>query len=488
MNSLRWLVVTAAVFGFACTGSPGPEGVAGSTGPTGPQGTPGPQGVPGPTGVMGATGPQGLVGPVGEVGPTGPMGIQGIAGVQGATGATGPQGPPGMVVTGPGLVGVGDSTSPLGVDFSGTGAAATAARSDHLHPEYGFTPGSGLALNGTVFSVDSAGCSANQSLTWNGTQWACASGLGASGVANKLAFFTGTSSLGTSGDLHWEVGQAQLGVGTATPSGRVQIVGTATAAGTGLVSASSGTTALSGAGTDFVKEAGIGSVIATTGSCAGTGQTRTVSAIGSGTTLTLSAPWTSNVINCTFTVTRPALHAGGAAGSTDLIVNGRGDVGIGTATPAAKLDVAGEILGTPAVVMAGPAAHDTSTGTGWTNSIATDTVLLNTSPSTFTMGAAGITVNRPGYYEIEVRSLSSCPAGTVVYLRALVNGIHAGYLGYGMDSEGAGWRERKGSRVMLLAAGAVVTFQVYNNVTCSYRVHSLNGDSDYSWLRITRLN
>ncbi|MBI3183596.1 MAG: hypothetical protein HYZ28_15775 [Myxococcales bacterium] len=40
-----------------------------------------------------------------------------------------------------------------------------------------YLAGAGLALSGRTFSVDSAGCNAGQALTWNGTGWACASGV-----------------------------------------------------------------------------------------------------------------------------------------------------------------------------------------------------------------------------------------------------------------------------------------------------------------------
>jgi hypothetical protein len=64
-------------------------------------GNEGPQGPAGPTGATGPTGPTGPIGPVGPTGPTGPQGAQGPQGIpgpqgnQGPPGATGPQGPQG---------------------------------------------------------------------------------------------------------------------------------------------------------------------------------------------------------------------------------------------------------------------------------------------------------------------------------------------------------------------------------------------------------
>jgi hypothetical protein len=81
------------------TGAQGLQGDTGATGPTGPQGIQGvagptgPQGIQGDTGLTGATGPTGAQGIQGDVGPTGPQGVQGIQGIQGDTGATGPTGP-----------------------------------------------------------------------------------------------------------------------------------------------------------------------------------------------------------------------------------------------------------------------------------------------------------------------------------------------------------------------------------------------------------
>jgi len=79
-------------------GPTGPQGIAGAdgaTGLTGPQGDPGNDGADGADGATGATGPQGEPGNNGADGITGPTGPQGIAGADGATGATGLKGDPG---------------------------------------------------------------------------------------------------------------------------------------------------------------------------------------------------------------------------------------------------------------------------------------------------------------------------------------------------------------------------------------------------------
>jgi hypothetical protein len=73
-------------------GAQGPQGVEGPMGPQGPQGEQGVAGAQGPAGIDGIAGPQG---PQGEMGPQGPQGEQGVAGPQGIEGPMGPQGPQG---------------------------------------------------------------------------------------------------------------------------------------------------------------------------------------------------------------------------------------------------------------------------------------------------------------------------------------------------------------------------------------------------------
>ena len=72
---------------------------SGIQGPTGPTGAVGPTGPTGPQGIQGIQGIQGPTGPTGALGPTGPQGIQGIQGIQGVAGPTGPTGSIGL--TGP---------------------------------------------------------------------------------------------------------------------------------------------------------------------------------------------------------------------------------------------------------------------------------------------------------------------------------------------------------------------------------------------------
>ncbi len=68
-------------------GTTGAQGLQGVQGPTGQQGL---QGIQGTTGAQGLQGVQGIQGSTGTIGPTGVQGLQGVPGATGHTGATGP--------------------------------------------------------------------------------------------------------------------------------------------------------------------------------------------------------------------------------------------------------------------------------------------------------------------------------------------------------------------------------------------------------------
>ncbi len=97
-------------------GDTGPTGPQGDTGPMGPQGDTGPAGPQGDTGPIGPQGDTGPIGPQGDTGPMGPQGDTGSAGPQGDTGLTGPHGYTGPIGpqgdTGP--TGPGGPTGPVG--------------------------------------------------------------------------------------------------------------------------------------------------------------------------------------------------------------------------------------------------------------------------------------------------------------------------------------------------------------------------------------
>ena len=147
-------------------GEPGPIGDTGPAGPTGPQGEIGPVGDTGPMGPTGPAGPQGEIGPMGEtgpMGPTGPMGSTGPMGPTGPMGDTGPAGPAGPVGdTGPaGPIG---PTGPIG-DTGPTGPTGPAGDS--------YTIGTGLEEDGGLLTLQRTGCSADQLLQFDGSEWSC---------------------------------------------------------------------------------------------------------------------------------------------------------------------------------------------------------------------------------------------------------------------------------------------------------------------------
>jgi hypothetical protein len=107
--------------------------VTGATGPIGAPGATGNPGLAGPPGAIGPTGASppgatGLIGPLGATGPTGPAGSRGLTGHTGPAGATGATN---LRAVGPGLL---LSSNTISVAFGGSGAAVTAAHSDHTLP------------------------------------------------------------------------------------------------------------------------------------------------------------------------------------------------------------------------------------------------------------------------------------------------------------------------------------------------------------------
>ncbi|WP_289202850.1 hypothetical protein [Riemerella anatipestifer] len=158
------------------TGPAGPQGPRGLTGATGPAGAVGPKGDKGDTGATGPAGPQGPRGLTGATGPAGAVGPKGDKGDTGATGPAGPQGPRGLTgATGPaGAVGPkgdkGDTgaTGPAGPQGPRGLTGATGPKGDT-----GVVGGvNGITYNSNTKTVGlPAGTSTNQVLKWNGKAW-----------------------------------------------------------------------------------------------------------------------------------------------------------------------------------------------------------------------------------------------------------------------------------------------------------------------------
>ena len=147
------------------------------------------------------------------------------------------------------------------------------------------------------------------------------------GVATRVAFWSGTSSLSSDSNLYWDDSNNRLGVGTSTPLVPLHVVGTLRA----------------GAAADYVELTTSGNVVFSDGTSAilpTTTGTQTLS-IGAGIGSTLwntishqfsnEAVWNPGILG--------AMDGMSLSNTGDLLI--KGDVGIGTSSPTEKLQVAG---------------------------------------------------------------------------------------------------------------------------------------------------
>ena len=140
----------------------------------------------------------------------------------------------------------------------------------------------------------------------------------------------------------------------------------------------------------------------------------------------------------------------------------------------------------PTIFEVYPGSHNTSGGTGYIT-VSHNNINLNTTPGAFTLNADGsVTVNKAGYYEVEIRFLVYKDKVGWTHTRLIVNGSHAGWLSHskcGYDT--MSWCEEWGVRKMYLPAGAVLIHQVYLSDPQPYTWHSGNSNTDYTFMRIT---
>ena len=141
--------------GLSVTGSTGPTGRTGSTGPTG-IGIAGAPGVQGPTGAgeTGATGVTGNSGTTGFTGPTGPAGATGAT--SGSTGATGPTGAGVTGSTGPTGFGTVGPTGPTGATVGNTGPTGGTGFTGPVGP-FGVTGPTGAGVTGSTGPTGATG-------------------------------------------------------------------------------------------------------------------------------------------------------------------------------------------------------------------------------------------------------------------------------------------------------------------------------------------
>ena len=139
-------------------------------------------------------------------------------------------------------------------------------------------------------------------------------------------------------DIHYEHPDGgNVGIGTDTPSADLHILGNLSQPLTGVVSIAADTTQVTGTGTAFTEELSEGDSLLIGG------RTFLVTEITSDTALTVDASHAQGAEQVTAYTDSDLLSIQTGAEEQALVVNRAGKVGIGTAAPVARLDVAGGI-------------------------------------------------------------------------------------------------------------------------------------------------
>jgi hypothetical protein len=260
------------------------------------------------------------------------------------------------------------------------------------------------------------------------------SALSGSGVATRVAFWTGATSLGSNANLYWDNTNSRLGVGTAAPAQPLHVIGTgrfsaiASGPNNAIVTSNSsgdlGALNFTGSNTQFL----LGN--ATWGTIGAGG----VAPICGSPSANYVQKWTgTNLCN-------------------SIIFDNGTNVGIGTATPAQKLDVSGNVQFSGALMPAGNAGASgqilTSQGPGlpptWqtpasiplygnnAQSVKLTTMVNTTSTSWVNIPGMSITMtpqHNKVYIFASVAARLTDNAGmaqygqAVMFIRVLVNGI-----------------------------------------------------------------
>ena len=321
------------------TGSTGAQGPTGSTGasgdkgPTGSTGNTGASGIQGPTGNTGSTGATGVVGPTGSTGNTGSTGVQGPTGNTGSTGSTGIQGPTGST----------GASGDLGPTGSTGATGATGAEG----------PTGSTGITGPTGSTGTTGPTGP---------------VGPSGVSLLWEYNNCGGPDGWCGLMFPNINPTQsLALGAnSTGSATIYLEGTTgNAKFTGQLLASNGT--VSAPGLSFASDPATGLYLPNTGQIVLNSAYQTMIQVNGSNAFsaapgsaTLGMPTTANqgfsaksLLSSTV-----ALTVYGQTGQTaDLqhwltpdqltvldVVDANGNMGLGTAAPAAKLDINGNLL------------------------------------------------------------------------------------------------------------------------------------------------
>ena len=104
-------------------------------------------------------------------------------------------------------------TGTLPIGNGGTGGTTAATAIQNLLPSYTSNNSKVLALNSTATALE-----------WI-TPTGGTGGIGGTGVASKVAFFTDASTLSTNTNFHWDNTNGRLGIGTTTPLSRLTLYG-----------------------------------------------------------------------------------------------------------------------------------------------------------------------------------------------------------------------------------------------------------------------
>jgi hypothetical protein len=305
-----------------------------------------------------------------------------------------------------------NSSAGLDVDFSNKGlliprVALTSASDGVTIPN---PANSLLVYNNGTGGLTPAGYyyNAGTSSTPNWVQLlSSTSGLTGSGVATRVAFWTGTSSLGSDANLYWDNTNKRLGIGTAAPVNRLGVVGGNIGWGN--------TSEVSILQNDQGGSIELG------------GQNTLANPIGGGAPYidfhfgTGSAQdFNARIINAANNRLDITTNAGGI-----LSLNGT-NVGVGTTAPAQKLDVSGNVQFSGALMPGGNAGTSgqilTSQGPGspptW-QTPASIPVYGNNAKSVKLTSLA--TTTSTNYVNIPGMSLSITPTHSVVYIFASVS-------------------------------------------------------------------
>ena len=139
----------------------------------------------------------------------------------------------------------------------------------------------------------------------------------------------GPWAAGTGGAIYYEGGN--VGVGTSEPDSALHVQGGAPITGTGTLTSTG--TAVTGAGTAFTTQLHPGDLLVVGA------QTQVVAAVTDNTNLTTEAAFDPPLNASVFTFEQSICRVTDNAGATHLVVNAYGNVGIGTTSPAGKLQV-----------------------------------------------------------------------------------------------------------------------------------------------------